>query len=225
MFESSERGYLLLNGKPMSLDALARNLGLDKQILSTSLTTLLTSGVCHRRESDGALYSKRMVRDEGIRLKRSNAGSRGGNPVLLKQNSSKSKNKGYPSSKQNIEYEYEYENEDEYYNNKKLPPLELPENWRSPELQTAVLNWQKKLKKDSNGRRELDQIQLDALCMKFGSSRALLAALRHTLTLSHSLNVYAPKIDAQAASISGAVNANMQILNDLEREIEEENIL
>ena len=86
MHFSSERGVLLLNGRAMTDDEIARSLGLDKQILTTTLTTLLSSGVANRRESDGAIYSRRMVRDEYIRQERIKAGKSGGNPNLLKQN-------------------------------------------------------------------------------------------------------------------------------------------
>jgi hypothetical protein len=85
MHESSERGVLLLNGLPMPEDALSRMLGLDKQILTTGLTTLLTYGVASRRGEDGAIYSRRMVRDENTRKVRAESGKLGGNPVLLKQ--------------------------------------------------------------------------------------------------------------------------------------------
>lgn len=87
MHESEERGVLMLNGAPMPDAALARMLGLDNQKLQTTLTTLLTYGVAKRRESDGAVYSKRMVSDEKLRQIRKEAGSLGGNPVLVKQKS------------------------------------------------------------------------------------------------------------------------------------------
>ncbi len=86
MHESDERGVLMLNGQPMPESALCRLLGLDNQKLTTTLTTLLTYGVARRRDSDGALYSKRMVADEKLRQTRKEAGSKGGNPVLLNQN-------------------------------------------------------------------------------------------------------------------------------------------
>ena len=86
MHESSERGVLLLNGIPMPEDALARMLGLDKQILTTTLTTLLTYGAAKRRDADGAIYSSRMVKDEKIIQIRREAGKKGGNPLLLNQN-------------------------------------------------------------------------------------------------------------------------------------------
>jgi hypothetical protein len=89
MHESAERGKLLLNGQPMPDDALATILGLDKQILTTTLTTLLTYGVASRDEQTGALTNRRMVKDEDLRQKRTEAGKLGGNPVLVKQKSTK----------------------------------------------------------------------------------------------------------------------------------------
>lgn len=86
MHESEQRGVLVLNGSAMTPASLARLLGLDIQILSTTLTSLLTSGVASQFEDSGAIYSRRMVRDEKLRKIRSEAGNKGGNPVLLKQN-------------------------------------------------------------------------------------------------------------------------------------------
>jgi hypothetical protein len=85
MFESEHRGKLMLNGASMPDEALARLLGLDKQILTTTLTTLLTYGVASRDEGTGALTCRRMVRDEELRKVRSESGKMGGNPSLLKQ--------------------------------------------------------------------------------------------------------------------------------------------
>lgn len=101
MHESEQRGRLLLNGKPMPDEALARLLGLDKQILTKTVTTLIEYGVASRSE-DGALVNRRMVRDENLRVIRQNAGKLGGNPVLVKQNATKIQNelnqKSTPSS-------------------------------------------------------------------------------------------------------------------------------
>ena len=85
MHESTERGVLLLNGIPMPADALANALGLDKQILTTTLTKLTTYGVAKRRDEDGAIYNKRMVEDEKLNKVRREAGKKGGNPALLNQ--------------------------------------------------------------------------------------------------------------------------------------------
>lgn len=87
MHESDQRGKLLLNGKKMPEDALARVLGLDNQSLTTTLTTLLTYGVTSVCEETGALCSRRMIRDEKLRQIRKEAGSKGGNPILVNQKS------------------------------------------------------------------------------------------------------------------------------------------
>jgi hypothetical protein len=88
MHESEQRGKLLLNGKPMPEEALARLLGLDKQNLTKTLTTLVDYGVVSR-DGDGALNNRRMVRDDELRKIRQEAGKLGGNPALLNQNGSK----------------------------------------------------------------------------------------------------------------------------------------
>lgn len=86
MHESEQRGKLMIGGRPMPDSALARLLGLDKQNLTTTLTTLLDFGVASRDEESGALVSRRMVRDEILRKIRKDAGKKGGNPRLVNQN-------------------------------------------------------------------------------------------------------------------------------------------
>jgi hypothetical protein len=85
MHESDERGVLLLAGKPIPDEVLARMLNLDNQTFNQTLCAILTYGVASRRQDDGALISRRMVRDEKLIQTRRNAGKQGGNPVLLKQ--------------------------------------------------------------------------------------------------------------------------------------------
>ena len=85
MHDSDERGVLLVNGAPMPYAVIARRLGLDNQSANQILTTLLTYGVASRRESDGALFCRRMVKDENLRQVRTKAGKKGGNPRLLNQ--------------------------------------------------------------------------------------------------------------------------------------------
>ena len=85
MHESERRGVLILNGHALAEDALARLLGLDKQILTTTITTLLTSGVASREAETGALMCRRMVRDEKLCEIRRQAGKLGGNPALTPQ--------------------------------------------------------------------------------------------------------------------------------------------
>jgi hypothetical protein len=85
MHDSDERGVLLVNGAPMPDAVIARRLGLDNQSANQILTTLLTYGVASRREPDGALFCRRMVKDENLRQVRTAAGKKGGNPRLLNQ--------------------------------------------------------------------------------------------------------------------------------------------
>jgi hypothetical protein len=86
MHESERRGVLVLNGTAMTEETLSRLLGLDKQITTTTITNILAVGVASREEDTGAIYCRRMVKDEKIRQVRSIAGKQGGNPLLVKQN-------------------------------------------------------------------------------------------------------------------------------------------
>ena len=85
MHESDERGVLLLAGRPIPEEALARLLNLDNQTCNQTLDTILTYGVASRRELDNAIYCRRMVRDESLCQTRRKAGKKGGNPALVKQ--------------------------------------------------------------------------------------------------------------------------------------------
>lgn len=94
MHESEQRGLLILNGKPMSHETIARLINLDKQIFEKSLTSIIENGVCSVRE-DGTIFSRKMIRDEEISAKRSISGLKGGNPNLLNQ---KSKHHSYANA-------------------------------------------------------------------------------------------------------------------------------
>lgn len=86
MHESEERGKLVLNSSPMTNEQVAKCLGLDNQKFNQTLTTLLSSGVASRDTETGAIFCRRMVRDEKTRKIRTECGKKGGNPVLLNQN-------------------------------------------------------------------------------------------------------------------------------------------
>jgi hypothetical protein len=86
MHDSDERGVLLVNGKPMPEAVIARRLGLVNQTANQILTTILEFGVASKRDSDGAIFCRRMVKDEKLRQVRTEAGRKGGNPNLLNQN-------------------------------------------------------------------------------------------------------------------------------------------
>lgn len=78
MHESEQRGKLLLNGKAMPDEAIARLLGLDVQKWTKIKNALLDYGVARIDEDTGALMSKRMVDDEDKRQKKVEAGRKGG---------------------------------------------------------------------------------------------------------------------------------------------------
>lgn len=78
MHESDDRGRLLLNGQPMPDAALAQNLGLPEATLKQILSKIEAYGVASRDPDTGALYCRRMVRDEDLRRKKAEAGRIGG---------------------------------------------------------------------------------------------------------------------------------------------------
>lgn len=89
MHKCGRRGFLQqANGKPFSKEHLGRICGCSAEEAGDLLQELIATGVALVDER-GVVFSKRMVQDEHIRQVRSKAGSKGGNPVLLKQNSSK----------------------------------------------------------------------------------------------------------------------------------------
>lgn len=88
MHECTPYGHLIINGKPCHADQLARLAGVTPKECKALLSELEQNGVFSRSEDD-AIYSRRMVRDEHIRKVRAEAGSQGGNPNLVKQNSTK----------------------------------------------------------------------------------------------------------------------------------------
>ena len=77
MHESEDRGKLLLNGKAMPDEALARNLGLPEADTKQIVSKIEAYGVASR-DDDGMLYCRRMVRDENLRRMKVKAGRLGG---------------------------------------------------------------------------------------------------------------------------------------------------
>ena len=105
MWESTERGFLTINNKPYPTEALARCLGFASDLLDTLLAEMEQFAI-YSTDERGAIYSRRMVRDEEIRVKRAIAGQKGG--------ICSSKNKANYTA--NIQASTEDENEDENEN-------------------------------------------------------------------------------------------------------------
>ena len=84
MWESVERGVMVKpNHQPYTKDEITGMLGKDCSGSYTWLDTLIDNGVCAIRE-DGAVFSRRMVKDEEIREKRRVAGKKGGDVTKAK---------------------------------------------------------------------------------------------------------------------------------------------
>ncbi len=97
MFDSTTRGTLETAGKAWTDDEIARAVHGDHTEVLEGIAELLEKGVAHR-DGSGAIYSRRMLRDEAVRLKRAAAGRMGGRPK--KQNESKTKANTKPKAKQ-----------------------------------------------------------------------------------------------------------------------------
>jgi hypothetical protein len=79
------RGFLEANGSPLrDPREIARLTGGDAAEVTRLLSELEKAGVFSRSDA-GCVYSRRMVRDERIRVVRSEAGAKGGNPNIKHQ--------------------------------------------------------------------------------------------------------------------------------------------
>lgn len=83
MFESEKRGYLQINGKAPSEEQIARMVGCSGDEISRAMSELREASV-FSTTANGVIYSRRIVRDEEIRNKRSKSGTLGGNPSFQK---------------------------------------------------------------------------------------------------------------------------------------------
>lgn len=108
MWESTERGYLTINGVPMTIDILARQVGFACDLLEPLLEEMKKFAVYSVRD-DGAIYSRKMVKDAEISLKRSYAGQKGG--ICSSKNSSKHSSKTQANTDIDIDNENDIENE------------------------------------------------------------------------------------------------------------------
>lgn len=87
MHDSEKRGFLVLNGKPMSEGVIARLIRSDIPTVNRALSAIQNFGVASVEPETGIMYSRRMVREEEIRLINRMNGRKGGNPLLLKKSS------------------------------------------------------------------------------------------------------------------------------------------
>ena len=81
MHESEEYGYLVVAGKAMDERDIAKIIGETPTFCKKTIKEL-EEKLVFSRDFRGAIYSRRMVKDESIRTMRAAAGSLGGNPKL-----------------------------------------------------------------------------------------------------------------------------------------------
>ena len=74
--ECEPYGHLALNGKPMNSAQIGRLVGISGKECDKLLAELIDAGVCSKAD-DGAVYSRRMVRDEDLRNRRATGGAAG----------------------------------------------------------------------------------------------------------------------------------------------------
>lgn len=111
MFECEQRGVLATGNNPWSDEQVAAAIGGPKDATLSCIAELLAMGVVSRNQA-GAIFSRRMVRDEENRRKLAENGAKGGRP----KNQTKTKPKTKSKPKQNhfhAEDENEVEGESE----------------------------------------------------------------------------------------------------------------
>ena len=74
--ECDPYGHLTVNGKPMTAAQIGRHTGLSEREAAKLIAELEAAGVTSRTQ-EGALFSRRMVRDEDVRSRRADGGKAG----------------------------------------------------------------------------------------------------------------------------------------------------
>jgi hypothetical protein len=97
MYESEERGKLVLNGQKMPTEALAHILGLEQAKVEQIVSKLVSYGVASVEQNTGIIFNRRMSNDEALRAVRAEAGAKGGKQTQSK-NQANVKQKSTPSS-------------------------------------------------------------------------------------------------------------------------------
>jgi hypothetical protein len=147
MWESEERGVLVTSQRAWSDEEIALAVGGDNATTLACLAELTLKGVANRRQ-DGALYSKRMVRDEHKRTLCKEAGKRGGNPMLVGESSPtlKGVSKGAPKGRSKGELTPSSSVSVSSSDNSlslsgKTRSLKVPPEWDCQEFWEAIVSW------------------------------------------------------------------------------------
>lgn len=81
-WQSDRPGYLSHDGKPMTVDHIARRIGSDADDVKSRLTELVNRNGVFSVDDDGFVYSRRLVKDMHRREINTVNGKRGGNPKI-----------------------------------------------------------------------------------------------------------------------------------------------
>lgn len=143
MHECEPYGHLSINGNALTEPQAARMVGFALPEYRRSLAELDAAGVFSRSAS-GVIYCRRMVKDEGIRNIRAEAGKLGGNPVLLNKKDNQ-KDKQTPKQKPTPSSSASSSS-----SKKATPPAAMPPDLPvSPELWEQFRKVRKKLRADT----------------------------------------------------------------------------
>lgn len=135
MWESPERGVMVApNCKPYTQAEIVSLIGNDSKGSSAWLQTLIDSGVCGVRE-DGAIYNRRMVRDEDLRRKRAFAGSKGGKIARGKEMERKAQEQ--PKTSQESQDSIPVQGNSETGELFTVPEVEKPKKAKEPKIEFA----------------------------------------------------------------------------------------
>jgi len=96
MFECEDRGVLQTAGRAWSDDEIAQAVGGRPDVTVACVVELLAKGVAHRN-GNGAVYSKRMVRDQETRAAKKANGTRGGEASSSKRQANLKQDPKHPS--------------------------------------------------------------------------------------------------------------------------------
>jgi hypothetical protein len=201
MHESEQRGVLATAGRAWDDDEIALAVGGDRSTVLACVQELILKGVANR-QSNGALYSRRLVRDEQKRLLCVEAGKRGGNPKLVRtlkgegKGESKGEAKGEANPKPTPSSSSSSSSSDK---NIKTPPTPkgatLP--FDDPGFVDLWQRWLEHLKqKKKPPTVNAIAMQLNKLC-DMGLERAK-TTLRHSIT-NNWQGLFEPKDDVQNA--------------------------
>lgn len=146
-FECEERGVFASNGEPWPDSDIAAAVGGDCTEVLSAIAELLSKGVCSRNKS-GAIFCRRVVRDENKRRLCSEAGKAGGgNPALTFKGDSKGSAKGVvkggskrnPKASSSISSSSSTSDKEENHKNDSCSEVSVPEPAEPPVLVFPVI--------------------------------------------------------------------------------------